>query len=394
MSALLHSLVSITSKNCQVHPEIPSSALVDGDIERFSSLTSVLSSWNVPRKRKESTLKMSEAVFQKHDYQRLTKRRRKQMEDFDPRPEGYRDNAKTLLPALLDSVRGESLGVSILFDEKYCQQTISSNDTSVPSASNIKETVAAFKESLQMSSSELRNIEQSTREQRESTLWFSVRRYRITASHFGEILHRRKDKPPDRLVLSILKSRKFSSTATTWGIEHEAMAIQAYINHKHGCGVDGLTVGPCGFLVCEQYPFLGATPDGTVYDPTNLEQPFGFLEVKCPYSHRDRTPAEACGMPGFCCQLETDSNGSQKIKLRRNHPYYAQVQGQMAVGDRPWCDFAIYTKDVSVERIYFDNDYWLHTLLPKLEGFFDNCLGPEIVSPLHTLGIPMRNYTK
>ena len=91
------------------------------------------------------------------------------MEDFDPRPEGYRDNAKTLLPALLDSVRGESLGVSILFDEKYCQQTISSNDTS---ASNIKETVAAFKESLQMSSSELRNIEQSPREQHESTLWF------------------------------------------------------------------------------------------------------------------------------------------------------------------------------------------------------------------------------
>ena len=160
-----------------MHPEIPSSALVDGDIERFSSLTSVLSSWNVPRKRKESTLKMSKAVFQKHDYQRLTKRRRKQMEDFDPRPEGYRDNAKILLPSLLDSVRGESLGVSILFDEKYCQQTISSNDTSVPSASNIKETVAAFKESLQMSSSELRNIEQSTREQCKPTLWFSVRRY-------------------------------------------------------------------------------------------------------------------------------------------------------------------------------------------------------------------------
>ena len=38
------------------------------------------------------------------------------MEDFDPRPEGYRDNAKTLLPALLDSVRGESLSVSMLFD--------------------------------------------------------------------------------------------------------------------------------------------------------------------------------------------------------------------------------------------------------------------------------------
>ena len=70
------------------------------------------------------------------------------MEDFDLRPEGYRRNTKSLLLALLDSVRGESLGLSILFDEKYCQQTISSNDTSVLSASNIKETVAAFKESL------------------------------------------------------------------------------------------------------------------------------------------------------------------------------------------------------------------------------------------------------
>lgn len=66
----------------------------------------------------------------------------------------------------------------------------------------------------------------------------------------------------------------------------------------------------------------------------------------------------------------------------------------MAVGDRPWCDFVVYTKIVSVERIYFDPDYWLHTLLPKLEDFFDNCLGPEIVSPLHTLGIPIRNLAK
>ena len=37
-------------------------------------------------------------------------------------------------------------------------------------------------------------------------------------------------------------------------------------------------------FVCKDYPFLGATPDGTVYDPSNLAHPFGFLEVKCPYS--------------------------------------------------------------------------------------------------------------
>ena len=127
VSALLHSLVATTSKNCQVHSELPTLALVDGDIEWFTPLTSVLSSWNVSS-RKESNLQMSEAVFEKHDYQRSTKRRRKQIRDFDPRPEDYRGNAKSLLPALLDSVRGESLGISVLFDDKYCQETILSSN--------------------------------------------------------------------------------------------------------------------------------------------------------------------------------------------------------------------------------------------------------------------------
>ena len=90
VSALLHLLVAMTTKNCQVCSELSTSALVDGNI---ASLTSVLSSWNVLRSRKESTLQMSEAVFEKRVYQRPNKRRRKQIGDFDPRPEGYRGNA-------------------------------------------------------------------------------------------------------------------------------------------------------------------------------------------------------------------------------------------------------------------------------------------------------------
>ena len=31
-------------------------------------------------------------------------------------------------------------------------------------------------------------------------------------------------------------------------------------------------------------------PDGSVYDPNEVEQPYGFVKVKCPYSVRDRTP--------------------------------------------------------------------------------------------------------
>ena len=45
------------------------------------------------------------------------------------------------------------------------------------------------------------------------------------------------------------------------------------------------------------------------------------------------------------------------------------------------------------QRIPYDNDYWKDTLLPKLD-FFDNCLGPEIVSPLNALGLPLHNSSK
>ena len=84
-----------------------------------------------------------------------------------------------------------------------------------------------------------------------------------------------------------------------------------------------MVVSLCGFFINTDFPFLGATPDGSVYDPYEPEQPFGFLKVKCPYSVRDLTPVEACSTQNFYCSL--DSNGG--LKLKENHQYYTQVQG-------------------------------------------------------------------
>ena len=337
----------------------------------------------------------SSSVFQKHDYQKQHKKRVSHTEDFDPRPVECRGIAPSLLPALLDSVHGESLGISVLFDKRYCHEQLPVTDAGVPGTSLLKQTVAAFKDSLKLSPSKVREIEQNTREQKQSPLWFSVRRYRITASRFGEILRRKHDTTPDALVLSILQPRSFTSAATDWGLQNEPLAIQSYTTYKQQQGHHDLTVGPCGFLINENYLFLGATPDGVVYDPSNTEQPFGYIEIKCPYSHKDRTPLEASSSPGFCCAAKLHSDGSKTLHLRRDHLYYAQVQGQMAVGGRPWCDFVVFTnKGLSVERVAFDDDYWQKTLLPVLESFYDNCLGPEIVSPVHALGLPIRNLSK
>lgn len=192
-----------------------------------------------------------------------------------------------------------------------------------------------FKSSLHVSEQRAREIEQTTREQRHSPGWYSVWRYRLTASLFGEIYHCKPDTRPDALVLQLLKPRQFMTPAVEWGVKNEALAIQAYIQHQQCNGDDGLTVCKVGFHVSRSHPFLGASPDGGVYDPS-CEQPYGFIEVKCPYSRRNRTPAEACADSKFFCTLE-----SGQVKLRKNSNYFCQVQGQMAIGERLWCDFVV-----------------------------------------------------
>lgn len=242
-----------------------------------------------------------------------------------------------------------------------------------------------------MSDEDIRKIEQNTREQRQSTRWHSVRRYRITASKFVVVAHRKPDTPPDSLVLSILQPRQFTSAATEWGIEHEPAAIERYVKHHQTLGNVNTAVGPCGFYISKSHPYLGASPDAAVYDPSMPSMPFGFLEVKCPYTHRNSTSVEACSGTGFFCTMQV-STGCRQVTLRTNHLYYSQVQGQMAIGNREWCDFVVYTnKDISMQRIKFDQQYWNNDLLPKLTQFYDNCLGLEIMSPVHDLGLPVYN---
>ena len=195
-------LFGMTSAGCKLQPTHPAISELDGEEEEGAMpVTSYLCQWKVPKKRKESTLQMSSATFQKHDYHHQGKRKVAFTDDFDPRPSDCRGIASSLLPTLLECVRGESLGVSLLFDEHYCHQT---NPLSVPhlrDLESLKDNVAAFKESMKMDADKIREMERSTREQRHSTLWFAVRRFRITASRFGEVLRHKPDTPPDSLVV-------------------------------------------------------------------------------------------------------------------------------------------------------------------------------------------------
>ena len=89
-------------------------------------------------------------------------------EDFDPCPLQCRGTAKSLLPALIESIRGESLGVSVLLDPTYHQENVPVSSPDIPATSAIREAVTAFKESLRMPTAKLQEIEQNTRAHRDS----------------------------------------------------------------------------------------------------------------------------------------------------------------------------------------------------------------------------------
>ena len=216
-------------------------------------------------------------------------------------------------------------------------------------------------------------LNKKTRQQRNSPEWFAVRRFRLISSVFGEIFHCRAETPPDVLVLLLIEQRQFTSSAIQWSVQQEAVALQVYVDYQHQHGHPGLTACSVGFHISRSYPFLGASPDGGVYDPSAGE-PYGFLEIKCPYSHRDETSEVACESSNFFCSLE-NTGGVPTVRLRTSHNYYCQVQGQMGVGSRPWCDVVLYTKKgLSVERISFDSRFWNDQLVPKLEEFTLNAL--------------------
>lgn len=140
------------------------------------------------------------------------------------RPLELRGKADEYLKTFLTKVRGQGLGVSLLFD-KDCRCWSDSKQHPqtpvLPTKAELQWSVSEFKKSLYLSPQKLREIEQSTRNQNQSPLWYSARRYRLTASYFGAVYCRLPTTPPQSLVLQILGKKPFSSVATEWGKRKE-----------------------------------------------------------------------------------------------------------------------------------------------------------------------------
>jgi len=145
--------------------------------------------------------------------------------------------------------------------------------------------------------------------------WYAARLGKATASRFKDVIAALKSGAPAQaqrdylteLVVERLTQQpiqRYTTAAMTWGTEQEPAARAAYER------ATGRIVEETGF-VCHDTLMAGCSPDGLVdWD--------GLIEIKCPWS--------------TAVHIETLLNG-----MPTDHT--PQVQGQMWITGREWCDF-------------------------------------------------------
>ncbi|XP_072039939.1 uncharacterized protein [Amphiura filiformis] len=186
--------------------------------------------------------------------------------------------------------------------------------------------------------------------------------------------------PAQSLVKRICypEAHRFSSAATRYGCEHEDKARKAFIEKRLAQLHENFTCREAGLHLSAEHPFIAASPDGIISCDCCGE---GLLEVKCPFTYCDKDLPnkenyDHEAMKTFCMAPDTDSD---TLELKHNHPYYYQVQAQMNVCKKPYCDFVIWNhKDLIIRRIYRDTDFFADQI-PQVEHFIKYGVLPELV---------------
>ena len=164
--------------------------------------------------------------------------------------------------------------------------------------------------------------------------WFEQRLGRLTASNFGTLMTLPRSRKDRELGLMSQSTRSYligkvsevltgtsknitSTKALEWGSATEDEARSIYELERM------VEVKQIGFAVLPLHPVIGGSPDGLVGED-------GIIEIKCPDSDT------------FTGYLLGDS-------IVKN--YMAQIQGNLWILNRKWCDFIVYDPRVVREDL-------------------------------------------
>ena len=231
-------------------------------------------------------------------------------------------------------------------------------------------------QTLTVTDAEATNVETATKLQSQSRDWFRFRAGRITASVMKSVCHSDPEDPSQSLVKRICypENYQFKTEATEWGSKHEIDAKKVYCtemaeHHQNFC------FKTPGLILSTNHPHLGASPDGVSSCDCCGES---IVEIKCPFNMKDKYIVDICNNKSFLC---FENN---KITLKHNHEYYYQVQTQLMVSGKQFCDFVVWTQtDFHKERISKNEDFCRY-ILNASQKFFVTAVLPELVGKFYS----------
>ncbi len=197
--------------------------------------------------------------------------------------------------------------------------------------------------------------------------WLAARKDVLTASNFGKAAgisnFCKTEEDYARLADEITRVRRPArpNAAMKHGTDTEDEAREQY---RKARGYNKII--EVGLVKSHGDSTLGCSVDGIITDEGLTG--FGIVEIKCP-KNKMYAP-----LLKFAEKVRTSGYGAAYDRYY-NHiwaEHRAQMQGQMAITGASWCDYYVYHKATGesfLERLPFDERYWLNYLLPKLRDF-------------------------
>lgn len=213
-----------------------------------------------------------------------------------------------------------------------------------------------FMDSMTFSKIQLQELEKLTKDQANSKVWIRQRIGRITSSNFHDVVTKVQSIPAARnavkstpLIAKMMRPRNLDNVlAIKWGKDKERNARNAFFKfmepqHKN------LKLHISGLQVPTNAPFVAASPDNLITCSCCEKC---CVDYKCPYVLKDKGVQDGWRKVHFlekCQQQEQEQQcqqqkqrqqedqhpgqlqEKQQIRLKRQHKYYTQIQGQMAV---------------------------------------------------------------
>ena len=193
--------------------------------------------------------------------------------------------------------------------------------------------------------------------------WLSLRLGKITASRVKDVLTKGRGTSPSKtaesymmeLIAEMLTGNSkpfFENDAMRWGTETEPQARAMYAVNN-----DFVDVKEVAFV--EHNEQIGISPDGLIGDD-------GLLEIKCP---------------------NTTTQLKRALSDDYSSDYKAQIQMQLWVTEREWCDFLSFDPrlDCSAgylqQRVMRDEEY-IEEMKTKVYAFVEKMNG--LIKPLTT----------